>query len=164
MEMHFESHIFRYSDITHTTTYEIQPRNETIIPFYFTIYKKNYSFVKTIPIQYTGCAWYYGACQLSTRFILQRKPFNNNKICMQYCLRSSCDPIVLVEFKKTIENEMWIMLTQFDSNVPFQLILETNGVYTGDGFYNSRFAVRYMTNCTNVNGRLARYHLGWQWC
>lgn len=42
-------------------------------------------------------------------------------------------------------------LTQFDGNVPFQFVLETNSMHSRNGLNDRRFSMGYMTDGANVN-------------
>lgn len=50
-------------------------------------------------------------------------------------------------------------LTELYCNIPFQFIFKTHSLHSGDGFDNRGFAVRYMADCANVDGGLARDYL-----
>lgn len=52
--------------------------------------------------------------------------------------------------------------TQFNSNISLQFILESNSLYSWDGFYYSGLPMGYMTNRTNVYSRLPWYYFGRQ--
>lgn len=60
---------------------------------------------------------------------------------------------------KNILLNMQVTFTQFNCNVAFEFIFETNGVNTRNCFHDSRFSVSYMTNCANINGGLTRNYL-----
>jgi hypothetical protein len=47
-----------------------------------------------------------------------------------------------------------VELTKFDSNIPFQFVLEPNGHNTGNGFYYGGFAVSDMANSSQIDRRL----------
>lgn len=48
-----------------------------------------------------------------------------------------------------------IGVTQFDGDVPFQFVFETNGLNTTDGFDHGGFTVRHVPNGTDVDGGLS---------
>lgn len=54
-------------------------------------------------------------------------------------------------------------LTQFDCDVPFQFILETDSMNTGYGFDNRWFTMGYMSNCAKIYRSLPRNNFGRQW-
>lgn len=56
-----------------------------------------------------------------------------------------------------------ISLTQLDGDVSFEFILESNRMHTRDGLDHCRLAVRYMSNCANIDGGLTRNHLRRLW-
>jgi hypothetical protein len=47
------------------------------------------------------------------------------------------------------------VLTQFDCDIPFQFVLETNRLNAGDGLDDRGFTVGYVSDGANVDGGLA---------
>ena len=45
-------------------------------------------------------------------------------------------------------------VSQFDGNITFQFVLETDGLHTTDGFHEGGFSVSDVTNGSDVDGRL----------
>ena len=44
-----------------------------------------------------------------------------------------------------------ISIAKFDCNISFQFIFETDSVDSRNSFYNCRFPMSYVTNCTYIN-------------
>lgn len=55
------------------------------------------------------------------------------------------------------------LLTELDSNVTLEFILEANSVNAGDGFDDGGLSVSDMADCSNIDCSLSGYHLGRLW-
>ena len=78
---------------------------------------------------------------------------------------------LLLAFEALVTSRSWtfrvvtfvnlcIGVPQFDGNVPLQLVLESDGLHTGDGLDHGGFPVCHMPNRPNVDRSLSGDDLG----
>lgn len=60
-------------------------------------------------------------------------------------------PTRIAPARKPSRTYLCVRVTQLDSNISLQLILESNGLYSGDGLDHCRLSMSYMSDSTDVD-------------
>lgn len=64
-----------------------------------------------------------------------------------------------MKINRTLPFYLGIRVTQFDGDITFQFILESDSLDTRNSFNNGRFTVSYVSNSADINGSLALNNL-----
>ena len=95
-------------------------------------------------------------CSLATLALARRVDLLLTLVTPVACRARALGVVALVD--------LCVCVTKLDRNVPLQLVLETDGLHTGDSLDNRTLSVGDVANGTDVDGRLPGDNLRGERC